>query len=133
MLETERGRVIMADAWALYADAIKMLDQGYIRNAAEKAWGAAKRATDALILERTGHEPQRSSQTSGGIRSLGQESEALASLRTRYSHHAHYVHGDCFYDGQCEPEDFFIGLIRSTDDYIRDAERLAEGADGERC
>ena len=54
MLETERGRVLITDAWTLYADAIEMLEQGHIRNAAEKAWGATKRATDALILERTG-------------------------------------------------------------------------------
>ena len=80
MLETERGRVLITDAWALYADAIEMLEQGRIRNAAEKAWGATKRATDALILERTGREPNRASQTSGGIRALGQESEGLASL-----------------------------------------------------
>ena len=31
-----------------------MLAQGRIRNAAEKAWGATKRATDAVILARTG-------------------------------------------------------------------------------
>ena len=85
MLETERGRVLITDAWALYADAIEMLEQGHIRNAAEKAWGATKRATDALILERTGREPNRTSQTSGGIRALGRESEAMLSLRDRYA------------------------------------------------
>ena len=37
MLETERGRVLITDAWTLYADAIEMLEQGHIRNAAEKA------------------------------------------------------------------------------------------------
>ena len=31
-----------------------MLAQGRIPNAAEKAWGATKRATSALILVRTG-------------------------------------------------------------------------------
>ena len=30
----------MADAWALYRDALEMLEQGHLRNAAEKAWGA---------------------------------------------------------------------------------------------
>ena len=29
------------------------LDQGSIRDAEEKAWGATKRATDALVLART--------------------------------------------------------------------------------
>ena len=125
MLETERGRVIMADAWELYADAIKMLDQGYIRNAAEKAWGATKRATDALILERTGHEPQRTSQTSRGIRVLSRENQAYESLRSRYVTRIAELHGDCFYEGHCDPEDYFAAVIRNTGEYIRDAETSA--------
>ena len=129
MLETERGRVLINDAWTLYADAIEMLEQGRIRNAAEKAWGATKRATDALILERTGREPNRTSQTSGGIRALGRESEAMLSLRDRYGVRAHYLHGDCFYDGHCEPEDVFAEMVRDTADYIRDVETLASDGD----
>ncbi len=125
MLETERVSVIFADARFLYADALAQLEQGSLRNAAEKAWGTTKRATDALLLARTGQEVNRTSQTSGGIRALGQENRELASLRSRYSDRAHYLHGDCFYDGQCEPEEFVAGLIRETIDYIRDAERLA--------
>ena len=39
-----------------------MLDQGRIRNAAEKAWGATKRSTDAMVLARTGQEPQSAGQ-----------------------------------------------------------------------
>ena len=44
------------------------LEQGRIRNAAEKAWGATKRATDALALARTGEDrsgPQRAPLASG--------------------------------------------------------------------
>ena len=125
MLSTERGRFIMSDAWVLYADAIEMLDQGRIRNAADRAWGATKRATDALILERTGQEPQITTQTSAGIRTLGRQSEELASLHTRYIARISQLHGDCFYNGHCEPEDYFVELVRDTADYIRDAETLA--------
>ena len=85
MLSTERGRFIMSDAWTLYADAIEMLNQGRIRNAADKAWGATKRATDALVLERTGREPQITTQTTNGIRALGRQSEAGRSLHSRYT------------------------------------------------
>ena len=35
MLATERGRYIMADAWVLYEDAIEMLEEGRLRNAAD--------------------------------------------------------------------------------------------------
>ena len=129
MLATERGRYVMADARVLYEDAIEMLEEGRLRNAADKAWGATKRATDALILERTGEETSRTTQTSSGIRALGRQNNELRSLHTRYLARVTELHGDCFYDGHCEPEDYFEGLIRDTADYIRDAEALAgEGA-----
>ena len=126
MLATERGRCIMSDAWVLYADAIEMLDQGRIRNAADKAWGATKRATDTLILERTGREPQITTQTTNGIRALGRQSEAAKSLHSRYTDRITELHGSCFYNGHCEPEECFVELIRDTADYIRDAETQAE-------
>ena len=126
MLSTERGRYVMSDAWTLYADAIEMLELGRIRNAADKAWGATKRATDALVLERTGREPQITTQTTNGIRALGRQSEAGRSLYTRYSVRITELHGSCFYNGHCEPREYFEELIRDTADYIRDAERLAE-------
>ncbi len=125
MLATERGRYIMSDAWTLYEDAIEMLDQGRTCNVADKAWGATKRATDALVLERTGEEPARTTQTSSGIRILGRQSDDLRSLHLRYVERVSQLHGDCFYDGHCEPEDYFTGLIRDTADYICDAESLA--------
>ncbi len=50
MLETKQVDFLFADARTLYDDALEMLDQGRLRNAAEKAWCAAKLATDALIL-----------------------------------------------------------------------------------
>ena len=55
---------IFDDARGLYADALEMLEQGRIRNAAEKAWGATKRATDALVLARTGDELEKTPATS---------------------------------------------------------------------
>ena len=43
--KTNRIEEICRDARELQANALEMLDQGKIRNAAEKAWGATKRAT----------------------------------------------------------------------------------------
>lgn len=127
MLTTGRGRRIMSGAWGLYSDAVEMLEQGRIRNAADKAWGATMRATDALILERMGEEPQITAQTSRGIRFLGREGELLRSLHSRYTDRISQLHGDCFCNGHCEPEDYFVELIRDTTDYIRDAESAAGG------
>jgi hypothetical protein len=64
-------------------------------------------------------------QTSAGIRALGQESSDLASLRSRYGIKAHYLHGDCFYNGHRDPEDFIVELICETSQYIEEAENLA--------
>ena len=126
MLETEQAAAIFADAWFLYEDALEELERGKLRNAAEKAWGATKRATDALVLARTGREPRSTGQTTRGIRALRGEAAAFRFLADRYSVVAHILHGSCFYDGICEPEDELIKDIRDTADYIRDAERLAE-------
>ena len=125
MLETERSRFIMADAWVLYRDALEMLDHGHLRNAAEKAWGATNRATVAMILERTGREPRSSGITHRTIRGMRNESPSLDNLANRYSQRMQDLHETCFYDGICEPEDQIVRDIHATADYIRDAEALA--------
>jgi hypothetical protein len=125
MLETERAGAIFADAQVLYADALEELDRGNLRNAAEKAWGATKRATDALLLARTGREPRTSGQTIRGIRALRRQDPALEPLRLRFNSRLAVLHGLCFYDGVCEPEDDLIADIRETADYISNAQDLA--------
>ena len=54
---------VFADARRMQESALRRMAAGEIRDAAEKAWCAAKRATDALILARTGEEPRRSTDT----------------------------------------------------------------------
>ncbi len=126
MLETEQVTIIFADAWVLHADALEELDRGKLRNAAEKAWGATKRATDALVLARTGSEPRSSGQTIRGIRRLGAQNIALKQLELLCTNRSQVLHGLCFYNGNCEPEELLIKDIRETADYIRDAEGLAQ-------
>ena len=121
MPNTERGQYLIADAWSLHADALEMLAQGRIRNAAEKAWGATKRATDALILERTGREPKRTSQTSGGLKALSRQNAEFRELRARYIDRVAKLHANCFYNGICEPANIITGLILDTAGYISDA------------
>ena len=53
----DRVDELFADARNVHAQAIERLQNGDIRDAAEKAWCATKRATDTLILARTGEEP----------------------------------------------------------------------------
>ncbi len=119
------ANAIFADAHVLYDDALEMLELGKIRNAAEKAWGATKRATDALILARTGYEPERTPDTSQGLRTLAESDPRARSLVGRYYSRQGALHGDCFYLGFCEPLTDTERRIRQTADYIADAERLA--------
>ena len=125
MAATARTRDLFADAQTLYADALEMLDQGKLGNAAEKAWGATKRATDALVLARTGKEPQSAGQARRALLRLSNTSPAFDVFQGRYNTRSALLHVNCFYDGNCEPEQEMTALIAATSTYIRDAERLA--------
>ena len=127
MVATDRVREIFADARVLQSDALEMLALGKVRNAAEKAWGATKRATDALVLARTGEEPERTPESAQGLLLL-QAKDALvrqARMVGRYYTRQGHLHGECFYNGLCEPIDDTERRIRETADYIDDAERMA--------
>ena len=125
MVATDRVSAIFSDARAVHADALRMLEAGDVRDAAEKAWCATKRATDALILAKTGEEPEISSDTARGLVRLATEDQIFRALRRRYHSRQSTLHGDCFYLGLCEPIDEIERRIRRTADYVNDAERLA--------
>ncbi len=125
MVATDRVKEIFADARALQDDALARLEQGDIRDAAEKAWCATKRATDALILARSGEEPERTPATSRMLNILASQDQRVRSLVGRYYSRMGALHGDCFYLGLCEPIDETERRIRQTVDYIVDAEALA--------
>ena len=127
---TDRVSAIFADARAVHADALRLLESGDIRDAAEKAWCATKRATDALIIARTGEAPQFSSDTSRGLLMLAEADATVNPLIGRYYSRQGHLHGECFYHGVCEPVAEVERRIRQTADYIRDAERLAGYANG---
>ena len=126
MLETERVMDIFQDAKALHADAMEELGRGKLRNAAEKAWGATLRATDALILARTGVAPEKTPATASALHRLALEDSRVEGLVGRYHTRADYLHGQCFYLGLCDPSEDVERRIRETAYYIRDAQQLAE-------
>lgn len=111
---------------ALHADAIEILESGKQRIAAEVAWGATKRATDALILARTGREPTGTGQTSGWMRGFARTGSSYALLRVRFQRRVGTLHANCFYFNNCPLPDLLELLIRETNAYIRQAEILAE-------
>ena len=125
MLQPERVAFLLADARDLHQDALEMLEQDRLRNAADKAWCATKRATDALILARTGDEPRTSGETMRMLRQLRRQDPSLESLRLQYAVRQSFLHGRAFYDGILEPRDDLIADVRETIDFIRDAEAMA--------
>ena len=129
MVATDRISAIFADARSLHADALRLLEAGDIRDAAEKAWCATKRATDALITVRTGVEPEFSPDTTRGLVRMAAADSAINSLVGRYYSRQGHLHGTCFYLGDCEPVDEVHRRIRQTADYISDAARLAGYSD----
>ena len=125
MVATDRVTEIFADARAVHADALRQWAAGDIRDSAEKAWCATKRATDALILARTGVEPEQSPDTTRGLVRLARTDSAVSPLIGRYFSRQGHLHGTCFYMGECGPVDEVERRIRQTADYINDAENLA--------
>ena len=125
MVETEQVTAIFQDAWTLYADALAEMGRGKLRNAAEKAWGATKRATDALVLARTGEGPRTAGQTNRDLLRLGRQDQRVQELVGPYFIRAGFLHGQCFYDGMCEPVEAVEDAIRETTNYIQHAQELA--------
>ena len=122
---------IFADARRMHESAMERMAAGDIRDAAEKAWCATKRAADGLILAQTGRLPPKSPDTTRGLLRLARENPEFNSLQDRYFTRQGFLHGECFYTGFCDPIEDIERLIRETANYIQDAERLAERRDDE--
>jgi hypothetical protein len=121
----ERAAARFADARALHGAAPARLSAGDIRDAAEKAWCATKRAADGLIVARTGDEPERSPLTTRELNRLAVDDQDIGRLADRYHIVKDALHGDCFYLGFCEPTERTERLIHETGAYIDEVERLA--------
>ena len=125
--ETETANEIFNDARFMHSEAIRQLEAGDIGDAAEKAWCATRRATEALIFVDTGDRVGNTTGISTKLRSLGRGSELARSLQDHYGATARFLHSDCFYNGSCAPVEDTERRIIETGQYIVDAERLAFG------
>ena len=130
MVATDESRALMMDARQIHESAIERMNAGDIRDAAEKAWCAVKRSTDALILAKTGEAQPRPTNTSAGIKELSHSRRGqYITIRRRFSDTARYLHTDCFYNGHCEPIEFVRELILEVRDHINDCERMSNASD----
>ncbi len=119
------------DAMKLYEEALRDLEAGRIRKAAENAWCATIRATAALLIARGKAKGWEDVKYAGPRRTLldelESEDEEVEKLRMyeRYCVRSDSLHGACFYEGICEPLERNIKRIIETVDYIKDAMKLA--------
>ena len=119
----DRIAELFADARQVHSQAVARLDAGDVRDAAEKAWCATKRATDALILALTGEEPVTTARTTDELDALADRDPQARTLLGRYFSRLGQLHGACFYDARCNPQT--ERRIRETAAYIDDAQHLA--------
>ena len=125
MVTPDRVSAIFSDARAQHRAALERLAAGDVRDAAERAWGATRMATDGLILARTGWEPEREIDTARELEILALEDCELEVLADRYHTRFSQLYDDCFVLGLCEPVSETGRRIRETAAYITDAEGLA--------
>jgi len=116
---------LIEDAEDLLSRAFEEMDVN-VRDAAEKAWGATLRASNALILARTGRVPERIPETTRVLHELSSKEPELERVRLcdRYHTRSDYLHGYCFYEGRCEPVEEAKRRILETKEYIEDVKKL---------
>ena len=92
MTVADRVTQLFEDAQGVHQSAMERMAQGDIRDAAEKAWCATKRATDALILARLGTEPQSAGGARRGLATLCAADSAFETLQGDYHRRSELLH-----------------------------------------
>ena len=88
----DRIAALFTDAREVHAQALERLQHGDVRDAAEKAWCATKRATDALILSLSrADEPETTAMTTEGLLGLSRNSPNAETLVCRYFRRISYL------------------------------------------
>ena len=120
---------LFRNAERLYKEALKDLRKGRFRKAAENAWAATVRATEALLVARgySYEEVKWPSSRRRALDELAMRDPKVDELRMveRYGSRETFLHGSCFYEGMCEPLERNVRRIEETKRYIEDAKKLA--------
>ena len=115
----------MREARAMQEEAIGRLEAGDWRDASEKAWCAARNATQAVVLEIYGLDSPRSTNIDTGIRALAKERGGeWVEMRKDYTEVVYHLHIEAFYGGVYH--DDIPDLVRGVSDYILRVGELAQ-------
>lgn len=119
-LEFKDEETAFRAAKKLQEEAVKMLKEGDIRDAAEKAWGATLNATMGVILAKKVAKPTDLEVSTGVSKKI--RDAVPGNLVDEYFKRMGELHGACFYNGVCTGVE---GDIRKTSDIIRKFEEEA--------
>ena len=123
----------MDDAWAFHNHALGELrewritdDPILLRDAAEKTWGAATMATNALLESRGKKVPSGTNARKNAIIGLENGDRRLRALdlSSKFDMAKTILHQDCFYDGNCPTELVTEWISRDALAYLEDVSRV---------
>ncbi len=103
-------------------------DEIMIRQAAEKGWGAAVQATNALLAKKNVKVPHGTGKREELLFSIQEKDSKLKELKLgeSYSHFLRSLHGECFYDGDVSVKRVDRDL-RKVGEYIQDIAAMVNG------
>lgn len=125
---SDKIEMLLGDAESLYHEALKELEAGRVRKAAENAWGATAKATDALLYARAKVEIVRGLGRTRELYKLVKDDQEVRGLKLtkEYNDRILHLHGDCFYEGIYEIPDVDLKeLIVETGRYIENVKKLS--------
>ena len=134
MLKVGRATALFEEADAIYAEGLDLLEQAcefwdreLLRESAQKTWDAALRATNALILARTGTEPEpdNDQNTFHCLTDMYEQLPDWEVFTGRYAIISADIYQAAVVERNVDPVYLLIHDIRQTAEYIRDCERLA--------
>ena len=108
-------------------EALEELKAGRLRKAAENAWAATAKATDALLYVRAKFEVVRGLGRTRELYKLAKEDPEVKALNLvkEYNDRILHLHGNCFYEGILEIPDMDISkLIIETGRYVEKIKKL---------
>ena len=125
MLQTNTVAELFQTAHAYHTQALDLLEQGQLREAAAQAWEAALTATNALILSRTGQTPEDLRETDGLMWELfTRDHPSLRPFTTHFGALRGFLLMTCVHDCFCGMEEGLKMDVRGAIDYIKQAEKL---------
>ena len=107
--------------------ALTLMHTGDIREAAGKAAESMTLAVGGMLVARTGQKETTSGWISWGFKKIGDSLE-IETIREAYFWNSGVLLEGCYENGDCSPIEEIIKVIRETDQFIQDAERLADSA-----